>query len=653
MTEVSAEKIEFDRELQENLDGVWQTIFDTHERVVRIAPFQTNNDPKLSPFSPVSLEAKEIVGNVQRVLAGNNRAVVICEAIEEAVLVELQQLEKNIRKINLSTGQGVEALNMQLTELINYLEDGGVLVVEGLEKLESSTILDEERYAIMGMLRRLEDTARMSEGSLLLGVVSRGEILPLFVTHQISPAFLAAEKIGFKFTTEWGIEFEEKCDKPENFGNSLRFKVEDLQGEGRRSMVEDFIERVKQGESIVVFGPRRGGKSSIGACVERSVQNENPQTKFYSITTENSIVPGTMGILKFSDPLRKDKCETAMKQMPLAQIPQFVVNLLNEEGVTYSGTKIVFKGDESLQWFGAYKKDFLYDFAAFLKYAKELGLPISLFSVETDFTRGNLLNPIKKDPRNMQNVELSAFTVEQIGLFDDDETRELLEDLFVKSTFKFKDDESKEKFIRAAIQMCSGCVAAVNLLVDYLNEYKNIEKALRRMKSYLRGPFKAFLGGMTKNQKKILQVLLYSKGHSVVIQNAQMFEKELTMMQGQGYIEFHYKSEDRQKAYVTLKAIDGFKIAVMARIIELIAIKSDEERDNIMIRKGYSEEQIKRAEELSWQEEQPSEAEEGLCRDYEFAKTEGARIARGMADRGELDISEISTREDHPTEIEE
>ncbi|MFA6918035.1 MAG: hypothetical protein WC285_04385 [Candidatus Gracilibacteria bacterium] len=624
-----------DREAPENLDAILESLASIHRKVETVVPFHVINDRAQSPFSPVTLVAEDVARCVAEITHNDHRAVVISEVLEEEYLGKLRQAGKNIMEIDLRTEEGVLSLEQGLTELIAYLEGGNFcLVVKGLEVLESAKLQQQQRYALSGLLRRLKEHARGS--SLLIGVVSRGEIMPLFVTHEMSPVLLDVAKVGFQ--TGAGLEVGFNNERVEERWKDPRRDIEELEGAKRRRFAMECEKKVRAGDSLIVFGPRRGGKTSIQLSVRHAIERTDKNVQFYCPGWDGKIGSQVINVLHFKSQARKKKCLALIEDKPLSEVPGFISDLLEEEGITLSGERIVFIGDETLPHIETKVPGQLYEIAAFLKRAKELGLPISLLSVEWDFDRGDILNAISRNVRNTENVELSAFSVEQIGLFDDGEARELIKNLIGRGKFRFRDESSMERFIQKAIAICSGNVFVINSLMSDLNIGKSVEEALESVDRKLQYIFDIYTATMTGIQREIIQTLLYSKGHTMLIQNAGEFEKELLAMQRRGFINFQFRSQDRREAVVTLRAAEGFKL-VFGEYFKRIAYKhGDEESEILMRQRGYSEEQIRKVKENFFTIDDSED--ERLFRDWQTVQNEAQEILLAKARRGECDINE-------------
>lgn len=321
----------------------------------------------------------------------------------------------------------------------------------------------------------------------------------------------------------------------------------------------------------MVVGPRRGGKSSFGLIAKNELE-KNGDFKCVRAHEESSIKRVILTYyFTFSDDEVKKRAEQRIAEVSLAELPDVIQEITGWDGASWSNKKLLLDSDEGLDILAHYgNSDELMGLVKFIKRAKELKLPINTLSIVTNFHFQNIMSQLTEHPDNVEHAHLSAFSVEEFGLFTPEESRHLLESLLDRINTEFKTPDDRKRFIDEMIRNCSGQVEVLNLVVGLLEETGDQEQIYSNMQRNNTEYFGIYLKKMTPAQRILIASLCLAQDHRGVMRSPQANMEEVKQMQSAGYVDYHFRDAGKQTLAVHLITPEGFKLAIREAFKDLI-----------------------------------------------------------------------------------
>lgn len=545
-------------------------IAQTREELVDVAAFEVNNDQAFSPFSPVTLNEADTETLVQR-LENASGCIVIPELFLEKLLQSLPIETENRRIIRYDLqkedDRAAFANPHTLNEIRTGLSKGTILVIaEHIDALQSPEIDKCVRYAIEHHLRTIEDL--MHGNSLFVATVTAGERLPVFTTMEHSPALLSAPKAGFSKNRDWQSADlgEQRPVNMKALSEKPRRDLNEIFGAERREDLRKLIEDVRGGHNVIVTGPRRGGKTSTLLIIVETLEAEDDNNiVFRHNNLEDTFIKDDIvrELLIFDDDTVRFAVVQEIMQCELPRLPGLLKSIIRRGDCRWSGKRLVFTSDEAFDHSMQIDGKEVVDFFRFSKFAKEEAIPVSSVNVTIRWYWPQLIRLLRNNSHNVEQAELSAFTVHDLMPFSDDEARSLLENLLSRINRTFPTEQDREMFIADMIELCSGNVSCLNLAIDIFERTGDRSKIVKQVDTLLLGLHSSLIKiQLSPQQRHIVTRLCWAKNGCITLNEPDMYLADIADMEKSEYIESYFEDQEKTRLHIKLLNPHGFRLAM-------------------------------------------------------------------------------------------
>ncbi len=554
-----------------------------HGRLVEVAAFEVNNEPSFSPFSPL-IFSRDDLEQLKTRLEGVTGCIVIPELLLEQLLESRTVVDTNTIRYDLNKEDDRAALAdpQTVNDIRAGLFNGSYLIIiEHIDALQSEEIDTRVRYRVEHQLRSIEDS--LYGDSLLVATVTAGERLPVFTTMTHSPAFLSSSKIGFSQDLQWQPTDlgDQKPTNMKKLSDLPRRDLTEIFGVERRELTAQIIEEVKAGHNVLVTGTRRGGKTSTIATVRNELRSEQDivfeGTHLGDTFIKNSII---RNLLVFKDDEAQTAAVAEISACELINVPNLLNRLVQNGVCQWSGKKLVLFEDETIESSMNLITDGgreVVNFFRFIKFAKEAAIPVSTLQATIGWYWPQLMKLLRESPDNVEQAELSAFTVHHLKPFSDDEARALLENLLSRINRKFPTERDRELFIVDMIEQCSGLVACLNIAVDIFESTGDRAKIVSQIYIMLKEVHMALTKiQLSPEQRHIISRLCWAQNAEITLSEPGLYLDDIVEMERSGYISYHFEDDERTRVRIKLLNPQGFRIAMEhLHKLKLVSVTGD------------------------------------------------------------------------------